>query len=70
MNFYEELVYSEDNIEKTYRIRIANGNQYKFYKKEANLDWSKENQMLVFTDTDNNRVALNWLQIESVIEEI
>ena len=69
MNFYEELVYSEEDLEKTYRIRTTNNNQYKFYKREALIDWSKEDHMIIFTDTDGNRVALNWLQIEAVIEE-
>lgn len=69
MNFYEELVYSEEDLDKTYRIRTASNNQYKFCKRDAQIDWSEKYQMLIFTDTDGARTALNWQQIEAVIED-
>ena len=64
MNFYEELVYSEEDLDKTYRIRTASNNQYKFCKRDTQIDWSEKYQMLIFTDTDGNRFRFQTADVE------
>lgn len=66
MSFYAKLEFTKDDMDRTYTIRTRSGNVYKFEKNTANLKIDSEDNMIIFTNKDNDRIALNCAQIESV----
>lgn len=66
MSFYSKLEFNQDDMYRTYTIRTSSGNVYEFEKGTANLKIDSEDNMIIFTNKDNYRIALNCAQIESV----
>lgn len=66
MSFYAKLGFNQNDLDREYVVRTASGREYKFIKSSAELNVDSEAGMLIFTDENNYRVALNYNQIESV----
>ena len=70
MSFYAKLCFNNEDLDRVYTIKTISGRTYQLQKHNAELKIDQEDCIIMFTDSDNYRTALNWNHIESVTYEV